>query len=181
MLVNREHVVPSELPFEIVSVISPYPNRSLEKETYQQFLKLKEFIQEKGYTMEIESGYRSIAYQQKVWDEIENENGHEYTKKHVAVPGYSEHHLGLAVDFSLREGDTFLENEDIISHPAFPLIMRYAYQFGFILRYPKGKEDITGYAYEPWHLRYIQNVEMAKEISSKNLCLEEFLEKKNIV
>ena len=95
----------------------------------------------------------------------------------VARPGCSEHNTGLAVDVEcadfadLDEGfrDTF----------AYEWLMEHCAEYGFILRFPQDKEDITGVIYEPWHYRYV-GVEAATEIMSRGLCLEEYLEEKGL-
>lgn len=177
ILVNKEHPMKNESEYEKVLCDSIYANdRTLEKKTYEQFLKLQDFIKENGYIIAIESGYRSSDYQQKVWDECLNAHGLEHTKKFVAVPGYSEHQTGLAVDFLLYENGKFYEDQKMGNHLVLKLVADNAYKFGFIIRYPKGKENITGYGYEPWHLRYIDDVNIAKYIYDNNLCLEEYLE-----
>ena len=178
ILINKDKPMKNDNFYEKVLCESNYANdRKLEKETYKQFLKLKDFIQEQGYIIDIESGYRSKEYQQKVWDECVEEHGLEHTKRFVARPGYSEHQSGLAVDFVLFENGEFIEERKMEGHPVLKLVVDNAYKFGFIIRYPEGKEKITGYGYEPWHLRYIKSIDKAKYIYDNNLCLEEFLDK----
>ncbi|MBO4276203.1 D-alanyl-D-alanine carboxypeptidase family protein [Candidatus Saccharibacteria bacterium] len=95
----------------------------------------------------------------------------------IWFPGYSEHHTGLAVDiFVIDSGKIIRDNDDMIaSVEIFAKIHELLPKYGFILRYIEGKEDITGYSYEPWHLRYIDSPEIAKEITEKGLTLEEYL------
>lgn len=175
ILVNKENSMKNEELYEKVLCESIYaPNRTLEKKTYEQFLKLQNFIKEQGYTIAIESGYRSSSYQQKLWDECVKKYGLEHTKKFVAFSGYSEHQSGLAVDFLLYEDKVFYEEQKMKGHPVLKVVADNAYRFGFIIRYPKGKENITGYGYEPWHLRYIGDVKKAKYIKDNNLCFEEY-------
>lgn len=178
ILVNQNNPMKNEEIYEKVVCESKYAiNRSLEKETYQQFLKFKDYVKENGYIIDIESGYRSKEYQQKVWDEVEKEKGLEHTKRYVAVPGYSEHQTGLAVDFVYFENNEWYEDHKIPNKELLKFVADNCYKYGFIIRYPKGKEDITGYGYEPWHLRYIKDIEIAKYIRDNNLCLEEYLNK----
>jgi hypothetical protein len=103
--------------------------------------------------------------------------GEEYVKNYVAVPGYSEHHTGLALDLYFTIGDkTVYENEDLVQYPEiWAAIHEKLPEYGFILRFPEGKEKITGVSYEPWHLRYIDSPETAKEITEKGITLEEYL------
>ena len=107
------------------------------------------------------------------------EKGIDYVKKYVAVPGYSEHHTGLALDICIKvNGELVYENEDMIAdRDTFSKIHAKLADYGFILRYLENKDDITGYSYEPWHLRYIDSPEIAKEIMSKDITFEEYLGK----
>jgi D-alanyl-D-alanine carboxypeptidase len=176
ILVNKNHPMENEENYEKVLCESIYASdRTLEKETYESFLKLQEFVKEAGYTIAIESGYRSQEYQKKVWDECLALHGLSHTKRFVAVPGFSEHQTGLAVDFLLYENGVFYEDQKMKNHPVLKLVADNAYKYGFIIRYPSNKEQITGYGYEPWHLRYVGSSKIAKEIKDKNLCLEEYL------
>lgn len=118
------------------------------------------------------SGYRSYDYQVEVYNNSVATQGQDYTDKYVAIPGTSEHQTGLVMDVA-SEGyfsiDTNFEESD-----EFKWLSENMSNYGFIIRYPKGKEDITGYNYEPWHLRYV-GVGPAKEISENGLTLEEYL------
>ena len=78
--------------------------------------------------------------------------------------------------FILYENGVFYEDQKMRNHPVLKIVADNAWKYGFIVRYPKGKEKITGYGYEPWHLRYIDDIEIAKYIYDNNLCLEEYLE-----
>ncbi len=179
LLVNKDNAMIDESIFEKVKADSKYnDNILIEKETYEAFLELKDFIKEQGYIIDIESAYRSKEHQQRVWDETLNEKGLEHTKKYVAPPGYSEHQTGLAVDFTLYENGRFYIDHDMNGHPVLDIVKDNLYKFGFILRYPLGKEKITGYNFEPWHLRYIKDKEIAKYIMDHNLSLEEYLNEK---
>lgn len=176
ILVNQKNPMMNEENYTKVKCDSKYAdNRTLEEETYKQFLLLKKYVEENGYIIDIESGYRSKEYQQTVWDEIVKEKGLEHTKKYVAVPGYSEHQSGLAVDFVYYENDVWYEDHKIPNKELLKFIADNCYKFGFIIRYPRGKEEITGYGYEPWHLRYIKDTKIAKYIKDNDLCLEEYL------
>lgn len=111
-------------------------------------------------------------YQQSIEERIQmgesKEEAENYTASSIAKPYRSEHNLGLAVDFN--NVDNAFEAE-----PAFNWLVENAQNYGFILRYPKDKEDITKIKYEPWHWRYV-GTEYAKEINEKNMCLEEYIE-----
>ena len=103
--------------------------------------------------------------------------GEEYTKKYVAVPGTSEHHTGLALDLYFTiDGKDVYENEDLVQYPdIWDAVHARLPEFGFILRFPEDGEAITGYAYEPWHIRYLDSPEIAKEITDSGITLEEYL------
>ena len=89
----------------------------------------------------------------------------------VARPGTSEHHCGFAIDFN--ETNTSFEKSN-----AYKWMLNNAADYGFILRYPEDKQDITGVIYEPWHWRFV-GIDVAKDINSKNMCLEEYIEEIN--
>ena len=120
-----------------------------------------------GIELWMKSGYRSYYDQKYIYNGYVKRDGQEEADKYSARPGHSEHQTGLAYDLNSLDvefGDT----------PEGIWIAENCYKYGFILRYPKGKEEITGYMYEPWHVRYV-GVEKAKEIFESGLCLEEFL------
>ncbi len=154
----------------------------VEKEALEQFYKLRDALHEEGVDIVLDSAYRSVAKQQKLWDDwsADPEKGPEYVKKYVAVPGYSEHHTGLAIDIAIKkDGVIIYDNDEMIAErDIFAKIHAKLADYGFILRYLEGREDSTGYTYEPWHLRYVKDVEVAKEIMSKNITLEEYLKDK---
>lgn len=119
------------------------------------------------------SGWRSQEEQQGIWDKSMEENGAGFTKKYVALPGHSEHETGLAIDLGLRQ-----EKLDFI-RPSFPYsgicetFRQRAARYGFIERYPAGKEDITGIAQEPWHFRYV-GMPHGEIMAEQGLTLEEY-------
>ena len=122
----------------------------------------------------IACGYRSFSTQVELYrDEVE-QVGEEKAELLVAQPGFSEHQTGFAFDLNLNietgEGGIKYEGSDIYSW-----INENCSKYGFIIRYPKGKEQITGYSYEPWHFRYVGKI-AARYMSSKGLTLEEFIE-----
>ena len=154
----------------------------IEKRTLLNYNKLKEELYNKGIYVELDTAYRLASEQQEIWDEYEEKYGIEYTKKYVAIPNYSEHHTGLAIDVCLiKDGKYIVENDDMIKEKEiYSKIHSLLANYGFILRYPLGKESITGYNYEPWHFRYINNKDIAKEIMDSGITLEEYLNKKMI-
>jgi len=115
------------------------------------------------------SGYRSYETQKNLYEYNVETQGESYSDKYVAKPGASEHHLGEAVDLSTSSGWIYE------GCPEANWIANNAYKYGFIVRYEAGKEDITGYNYEPWHVRYVGS-EMAEKIYNDRITLEEFAE-----
>ena len=148
----------------------------IEKETYQAYLELKEFLKTKNINIGIDSAYRSINEQQEIYDSFLNKYGQDYTNQLVAKPKISEHHTGLSLDIGIFVKDHFVyKNQELMLYEDIYLeIHKYLANFGFILRYPKNKENITGYQYEPWHIRYVGKIP-AKIIYDNNLTLEEYL------
>lgn len=121
------------------------------------------------------SGWRSMQEQQEIWDDSLSENGLEFTQKFVAVPGHSEHQTGLAIDLGLKK-----QNIDFIC-PDFPYegicqtFRSKAADFGFIERYPAGKEAVTGIGHEPWHFRYV-GIPHAAIMTDLHITLEEYID-----
>ena len=121
------------------------------------------------------SGWRSGQEQQELWDSSLRDHGKAFTEQYVAAPGCSEHQTGLAIDLGRKQG-----NMDFI-RPEFPYeglcqkFRRAAARFGFVERYPRGKEAVTGIAHEPWHFRYV-GVPHAASMGQEGLTLEEYVD-----
>lgn len=188
-LVNKENVLPDgwEEALNITTITNSVGDEvQVESKAYEEYCALKEEVEkdlegyEKGEVrLELDSARRSIEEQQKIWDDFMEKYGEEYTVSHVAVPGFSEHQTGLALDLYFTiDGKDIYENEDLVQYPdIWDAIHARLAEHGFILRYLDGREDITGYAYEPWHIRYIDDPEIAKEIMDKGITFEEYLGK----
>jgi D-alanyl-D-alanine dipeptidase/carboxypeptidase len=120
------------------------------------------------------SGYRTLSEQRELYENSVQENGIDFTGKYIALPGCSEHHTGLAVDLAENR-----EHIDLI-RPAFPYtgicqdFRKKAVEYGFIERYPAGREKITGIAHEPWHFRYV-GYPHSRLITQNNATLEEYI------
>ncbi len=147
----------------------------LDKETYQQYKKLEEYLKEKNIIIGLASGYRTVERQQELLEEYKEKYGEDYANKIVAPPTTSEHHTSLAIDITLQvDGKWILEEKDDYKYDhIFKEIHKHLHLFGFILRYPENKEDITKYPYEPWHIRYVGDF-VSKIIYERNLTLEEY-------
>lgn len=120
------------------------------------------------------SGYRSYKRQEEVFNAESVKSGEEYAKSVVAIPGQSEHQTGLAMDIS-AESVQFDLIESFEDTAEGQWLAEHAHEYGYILRYPKGKEEITGYSFEPWHFRYV-GINFAKTIYDKKLTLEEYFD-----
>lgn len=150
----------------------------IEEETYKNYLELKKELKQKNIEVDLASTYRTVEEQQQIWDDYEKKHGLEYTKKYVALPGTTEHHTGLAIDLSLKVNGkyTWDSNELLAEEKTWKKIHKLLSKHGFILRYPKEKESITGYNYEPWHIRYVGKIP-ARIIEKNSWTLEEYLTK----
>ena len=130
-----------------------------------------------GLPIIVDSGYRSYNYQQVVLDALIKEKGDEAFKL-VALPGASEHQTGLAIDFAYYENGIY--NDDVKENDKEAIWLKNnAWKYGFILRYPKGKESVTGYNFEPWHFRFV-GLKLAKYLFKNDLTLEEYYKNSNI-
>lgn len=147
------------------------------KDIYPYFLKMQEDMKRIGLNIIVDSGYRSYDYQQVIWDDQVTNKGLKETQKYVAPPGGSEHQTGLAVDVAIIRNNQF-SDEITEEDPEIKWLIDNAYKYGFILRYPKGKESITGYNYEPWHYRFV-GLRLAYIIHEFNITLEEYYQKKD--
>lgn len=183
VLVNKYSKLPDdwEKNVKLVSTKNAWDEDiKVEKEAYEQYKKLAKELKKDGVTIELDSTYRSVQAQQDLWDEwsADPEKGIEYVKKFVAVPGYSEHHTGLAIDICIRKGKELeYDNDEMIAdRETFEKVHKKLAKYGFILRYLENREDSTGYTYEPWHLRYVGSSKIAKEIMDKNITFEEYLD-----
>lgn len=172
VLVNKnnklyEGFIPNNL--EVINLNYAIGKKLLRSDAKEAFEKLCESAKKLGYDIKAESTYRDYYYQEKLYNNYVKEYGNIYADNCSARPGHSEHQTGLAIDVRGSSGDynDFEKTEEFI------WMMNNAYKYNFILRYPNGKEHITGFKYEPWHYRYIG--ECAKEIYQKRLTLEEYL------
>lgn len=170
VLVNARHACPEEGPDLAAVGGSPV---LLEREAARALEALMETLDGWRSIVPV-SGWRSFQEQEDIYQDSLREHGPEFTRKYVALPGHSEHQTGLAIDLGLRGPEL-----DFIC-PAFPyegICQRFrarAADFGFVERYPAGKETVTGIAHEPWHFRYVGPAH-AQEMVRRGLVLEEYL------
>lgn len=126
-----------------------------------------------GLNLVLRSAFRSYDTQASLYQQYVARDGKKKADTYSAQPGHSEHQTGLAFDLGNTEGsDDFLESFEDTKEGQW--LARHAHEYGFIIRYPKGKSDITGYQYEPWHLRYLGK-ETATKVYESGLTLEEYL------
>lgn len=143
----------------------------LSKECYEAFLKMYNDAKEEGYAFKINSAYRSYEAQIKIYQGWVNKDGVKLADTYSARAGFSEHQTGYAFDVR----DYPFTNDDYSKTKSFTWVSENAYKYGFIIRFPKDKEYITGYQYEPWHYRYC-GIECATYIHDNNITFEEYYE-----
>ena len=180
VLVNKTHALPDDWEDKLETVHmtnSVGDDVEVETKAYDAYLKLKADLEKEDVFVDLDSARRSVAEQQRIMDDFTKQYGADYAAKTVAKPGYSEHHTGLALDlYLIIDGKDVVENEEMIQYPEiWSKIHAKLADYGFILRYLEGEEHITGYGYEPWHIRYLDNVDTAKEITEKGVTFEEYL------
>ncbi len=148
----------------------------MEKETLAHYDALRKELLDEGIDIELDSGYRSVEKQQELWDRFSKKYGPD-VGKYMAVPGYSEHHTGLALDVFLIDGDKIIrDNDDLFAaKDLFARVHKRLADHGFIISVLPGKEKICeGLAYEPWHYRYV-GVGPARVMADRGLVLKEYL------
>lgn len=177
ILVNKDNPLSKNyIPKNLVLANSQYKENILvNKKVFYAFKKMKSAAKKYGYDFDIMSGYRNYSYQENIYNKSLEEKGYVYTFRSIAKPGTSEHQTGLAIDICFyRNNHCYIEHE-LENAPELTWLINNSYQFGFILRYPQNKEDITGYNYEPWHYRYVGS--LAKYLTKNKLTIEEYFKK----
>ena len=179
ILVNKQNRAPA-VPVTLVKPDVTPTGESVAENIYMRpeaasaLEALFEGAAEAGLTLYATSGYRSYSTQKAVFDRKAAERGEQAANRSVAKPGYSEHQTGLAMDI---EGETTLGTgltEAFGESPEGIWVAEHCHEYGFIIRYPKDKTNITGYIYEPWHIRYV-GVEAATEITELGVTFEEYI------
>ncbi len=174
VLVNKWHSMPDEGDPELTLLSN---GRKVDSRIYPELQRMFDDARAEGIFPIVREGFRTHEQQIQIFDDkvsaYMNEGygrseAEKMAEQWVAIPGYSEHELGLAVDINADK-----ERSD--SDEVYFWLAQNAWKYGFILRYPQGKEDITGIDFEPWHYRYV-GYEAAKTIYEKGITLEEYLE-----
>ena len=171
LIVNKSYPLPSNfVPSNTYksAVGVKYCSTCIDNEAYSQYKLMKADATSLGLNIWIQSGYRSYELQESLYNKYVNRDGKEAADTYSARPGHSEHQTGLAFDLNTITDDFQYTEEG-------KWINNNCYKYGFILRYPKGKEKFTGYKYESWHLRYV-GVELANKLYNNGdwITLEEY-------
>lgn len=179
LVVNKQRKLPDGFePDDLEEANVPYhaaegdPKRLLQKVAADALEGLFADAKEDGLELVAVSGYRSYDRQKQIYENNVATNGQQHADKFSAKPGTSEHQTGLAMDVASAALVAVLEQSFIETNEG-QWLEDHAHEHGFIIRYPEGKEEITGYSYEPWHLRYVGK-EIATEIYQAQITLEEY-------
>lgn len=182
-LINKKHALPGDyVPKDLVfpNVRYPFtedlPKKQLRKIAADALEELFKAADEAGLELYAQSGYRSYDRQVAIFTSNVEQHGEEAANNFSARPGQSEHQSGLTMDVTSSKVDFSLVIE-FGETPEGKWIAEHAHEYGFIIRYLEGKEDITQYQYEPWHLRYVGE-KVATEIYEKEITFEEYIEQK---
>lgn len=179
VLVNREHGLDKNyIPIDLSIPEIQFTDEAIDEEKHVAGIMkepLEELINEaekEGIFLMGNSAYRSYESQKNVYNNRVKNQGKESADAYVAKPGFSEHQTGLCIDITNKDR-YFVEGTEEVEW-----LKENCSKFGFIIRYPKDKKDVTGIEYEPWHIRYVGK-DVAKYISDNGITLEEYLEKQS--
>lgn len=185
VIVNKQRNLPADYePDDLVVPDIPFsfsgddPKKQLRKEAAEAIEQLFAAAKKDGIELAAVSGYRSYSRQKAIFEANAKAKGEEEANRTSAYPGQSEHQTGLAMDVSSKSVNYALE-ESFGETEEGKWLAEHAHEYGFIIRYPKGKEEITGYSYEPWHIRYVGK-ELAAAVYESGLTLEEFAERQSV-
>lgn len=182
VLVNKQHPIPDDYELKLGSIKTSRGSMKCDKRIIADLEKMLEDAKKDGINLVICSPYRPSTRQKYLFNKKVKayvKSGNSYMDSYylsaqaVNIPGSSEHEIGLALDI-ISDRYSGL-NEGFADTDAGKWLAKHCMEYGFVLRYPKGKESITGIEYEPWHFRYVGK-EAAEYMSSENICLEEFKE-----
>ena len=172
MLVNKYYYLDSNyVPSDLINIEAAYSgtsgqNNMLRSVAYGPYVEMCNAAASAGITIKNVSAYRSYSTQSWLYNNYASTDGYALADTYSARPGYSEHQTGLAMDLNLVE-DSF------VNTPAYAWLKDNSYKYGFILRYPQGKQNITGYKFEPWHYRYV-GVDVATFIYQSGITYDEY-------
>lgn len=146
-----------------------YRKHQMRQVAYNDFIDLKKACAKKGFNLYVVSGYRSTKWQSEIYNNMVNTYSVERADQTCSRPGHSEHTTGLSCDIAL-DNYSF---EEVVNHPQYTWFIEQLADYGFIIRYPEGKENLTGYEYESWHIRYLGK-DLAKKVTNSNLTYDEY-------
>ncbi len=172
MFVNKHHGLSKKFKVDDLVTINKKYTVTNDKvqannEAYQAFIKMQKDAEKEDMHILVNSCYRSYEDQEQTWATYQKLYGDNYVLRYVAKPGYSEHQTGLGFDLASTTSNIFAESKES------KWLFDNSYKYGFIYRYPKGLESITGYNYESWHYRYVGK-EIAKYIEDHNITFDEY-------
>lgn len=173
MIVNKFNYLKEDYePSDITSIdlSYSYSNNRVSKETNDAYIEMAKAAKNDGVQLMANSTYRTYKRQDEIYKEFYYSKGISYADKYAARAGYSEHQTGLAIDIFTSGTSTTSNFEE---SDAFKWLSNNAYKYGFILRYPKDKEYLTGYEYESWHYRYV-GVETATKVYNEDITYDEY-------
>ena len=165
LIANKTYALPSNYVPNLVP-IGNY--QYLDPNAAAAFQKMQQAAALEGISLFVCSGYRSYSTQQYLYNSYAARDGYAAADRYSARPGYSEHQTGLAADINMAS--SYFDNT-----PEAKWLAKHCSDYGFIIRYKKGKESSTGYMPESWHIRYLGNVKLCKQIEASGLSLEEYL------
>ena len=169
VLVNKHYALPAEYVPELEALGKGYGTGSLRPEAAEAFRTMADAAKKDGISLRSVSAYRSYNTQKNTYNRYLKQYKQATVDTFSARPGHSEHQTGLALDINVASTRAHFENT-----PAFAWLKEHCAEYGFILRYDKGKEDVTGYRFEPWHYRYV-GAEAAAAIMEQGVSYEEYL------
>ena len=171
MLVNKHYSINKDMVVsDLVKIDKKYTNGEghfASKKVLDAFIKMYNAASKDGLDLVINSSYRSYNDQEELCTQYKKLYGDSYVNKYMAKPGFSEHQTGLSFDVGSRSSNIFANSKE------YTWMLENAYKYGFILRFPKKYESITGFRYEPWHYRYV-GVDIAKYIYDNDISYEEY-------
>lgn len=174
ILVNAKSPLVTENKTKLIAVDKKHPEILMEQNAAKV---LSNVLLDLKYADKIVpvSGYRSKEEQKQIYADSMQESGQEFTEKYVALPNHSEHQTGYAIDLGLKKGVIDFIRPNFPYYGICDKFRKMAPQYGFVERYQRGKETITGIAHEPWHFRFV-GYPHSKIISEQGLSLEEYME-----
>ncbi len=173
LLVNKYYQLNENYTPENLTTVSNwycYGTQQMVKEAYDAFINMYNKALESNIKLIINSSYRSYQDQEETYNQLKRTYGTERAEKQAARPGHSEHETGLSFDVFTKNNTT---TEDFKNSDAYLWLKENAHKYGFIERYPEGKENITGYAFESWHWRYV-GIEVATKIYEEQITFDEY-------